>query len=230
MSFSRVRSSGLWIPNSTVEPHEFEKIDRNLSRAVDGHDGGAYAPSAPIEVGGAGIRVLAPSHADQVAPKGWVENLVSNAVSALAAQKVTARCSEYTWTNQTVDTDARIALTESFADPGFTLVGPGNTDVELPSNGRYLVSLYARGQSSSSNDPHFPVIQLYRGATQLWVAAGERFSDSTMISTVIQRTSQVAITDPASQRLSLNVLISGLGTSFDLHSGGTLSIVFLSSS
>lgn len=228
--FQRIREVGAWLFSSVIEPSELEQLDLNQSRAIDGHGGGAYAPASPIEMGGAGIRVLAPSHADQVTPKGWVENLVTNAVSALAAQKVTARCAEYTWASQTVDTDTRIKLTESFADSGFTLVSPENTDVELPSSGRYLVSLYARGQSSSSANPHLPLIQLYRGANELWVAAGERFSDSTEISTVIQRTSQVAITDPATQRLSLNVLISGLGTSFALYSGGTLSIVFLSSS
>lgn len=228
--FQRIREAGAWLFSSVIEPSELEQFDANQSRAVDGHGGGAYAPSSPIDIGGAGVHVLAPSHTNQVTPKGWVESLVTSAISALAAQKVTARCAEYTWESQTVDTDTRIVLTESYADPGFTLVSPGNTDVELPSSGRYLVSLYARGESSSSNDPHFPVIQLFRGATQLWTAAGERFSDSTAISTVIQRTSQVAITDPATQRLSLNVLISGLGTSFALHSGGTLSIVFLSPS
>jgi hypothetical protein len=55
MSFTRIRSSGLWLPRTAVTPEEFEQLDANLANAVDGLDGGAYAPTAPIQFGGSGI-------------------------------------------------------------------------------------------------------------------------------------------------------------------------------
>jgi hypothetical protein len=55
MTFSRIRESGQWLDESTVEDSEFEAIDENLSNAIDGAAGGAYAPSNAIEIGGAGL-------------------------------------------------------------------------------------------------------------------------------------------------------------------------------
>jgi len=55
MAFGRLRPSGLWVPRSAVTPAEFETFDENLSNAVDGADGGAYAPTNPIQFGGDGI-------------------------------------------------------------------------------------------------------------------------------------------------------------------------------
>ncbi len=55
--FSRIRAIGQWLFNSVVEAAEWEAFDENLSNAIDGKDGGAYAPTDPIEFGGAGISV-----------------------------------------------------------------------------------------------------------------------------------------------------------------------------
>jgi hypothetical protein len=55
MTFARLRPSGLWVPRTAITPEEWEQFDENLSSAIDGADGGAYAPSNPIEIGGDGV-------------------------------------------------------------------------------------------------------------------------------------------------------------------------------
>lgn len=55
--FVRNRASGLWVPDTVIDPAELELWDQQISDAVDGAAGGAYAPSSPIEIGGAGVRV-----------------------------------------------------------------------------------------------------------------------------------------------------------------------------
>lgn len=144
MSFSRVRAPGLWIPNSTVEPHEFEQIDRNLSRAVDGHGGGAIAPTNPIEVGGAGIRVLAPSHADQVTPKGWVENAIANEASArnAAISAQFSGCSARRTTNQTFlnQVQSPVLFDATDWDTGGYFNSVNQERLVAPSTGRYLLT------------------------------------------------------------------------------------------
>lgn len=57
MSFARVRTIGTWLTASVVLPAEWEAFDTNISRAIDGHAGGTYSPSAPIVIGGDGLRV-----------------------------------------------------------------------------------------------------------------------------------------------------------------------------
>jgi hypothetical protein len=52
MSFSRLRSTGLWTFDSVVEDFEFEAFDENLSHALDGKDGGAYVLDADMSIGG----------------------------------------------------------------------------------------------------------------------------------------------------------------------------------
>jgi hypothetical protein len=67
MTFARIRAPGAWVDNSTVEDAEFEQFDDNVSNAVDGDGGGAYAPTARLEFGGAGVYVetlIAPGLSD----------------------------------------------------------------------------------------------------------------------------------------------------------------------
>jgi hypothetical protein len=56
MSFSRARLPGFWTFGSAVSPGEFEHID-DYAYAIDGQNGGAYAPSAVITIGGDGLTV-----------------------------------------------------------------------------------------------------------------------------------------------------------------------------
>lgn len=52
MSFSRVRTAGLWVDGSTVAGSEFETLDANLANALDMLGGGAYSLAANVNVGG----------------------------------------------------------------------------------------------------------------------------------------------------------------------------------
>lgn len=48
MSFARLRAT--WILEDVPTDVEFEQLDLNQSRALDGHSGGSYAPSSEIEL------------------------------------------------------------------------------------------------------------------------------------------------------------------------------------
>lgn len=65
MSFTRTRAPGFWTFNSVVAPSEFEHID-DYYKAIDGAAGGAYAPSALLTIGGAGLSVTGPLTASDV--------------------------------------------------------------------------------------------------------------------------------------------------------------------
>jgi len=54
--FTRNRPIGGWNVGA-VSPDEFEKFDDQISKAIDGDGGGAYAPTTPIAIGGAGLQV-----------------------------------------------------------------------------------------------------------------------------------------------------------------------------
>jgi hypothetical protein len=50
MSFTRTRAPVLWIFNSTIWPGELEQLD-DYCFAIDGKDGGTYAPTMIVDVG-----------------------------------------------------------------------------------------------------------------------------------------------------------------------------------
>lgn len=54
MTFPRVRPPNGWSFASVINPSECEQIDTNLANAIDGRDGGAYAPTAAIVIGASG--------------------------------------------------------------------------------------------------------------------------------------------------------------------------------
>lgn len=57
MSFARVNPSG-WALNDPFTPAQMNQLDINVSRAIDGYAGGAYSPSAVIDIQGAnGLQV-----------------------------------------------------------------------------------------------------------------------------------------------------------------------------
>lgn len=59
--FVRIRPSGFWTIASTVDPAEWEALDENQFKSINGDDGGSWAPSSPIVVGGSGINVTGPA-------------------------------------------------------------------------------------------------------------------------------------------------------------------------
>lgn len=52
--FTRVRGSGFWTVGSTFLSTEAEAFDSRLVKAVNGDDGGTWAPPSPITIGGLG--------------------------------------------------------------------------------------------------------------------------------------------------------------------------------
>lgn len=62
--FVRLRPSGFWTISTTVSPAEFEAFDERQFKSINGDDGGTWAPSSQIVLGGAGLRVTGPSRLD----------------------------------------------------------------------------------------------------------------------------------------------------------------------
>src|SRR5687768_5132043 len=57
---SRTRISLVAWSGGAVAPSEFENLDQNGFTAINGDDGGVWAPADPIEVGGAGFIASGP--------------------------------------------------------------------------------------------------------------------------------------------------------------------------
>lgn len=66
MTFPRIRAPGTWILGSVLQPGEEELFDDHQANAIDGRDGGAYAPSAVLTIGGSGMHVTATLTADDL--------------------------------------------------------------------------------------------------------------------------------------------------------------------
>jgi hypothetical protein len=54
MAFTRAKMAG-WSLGEKLTSAQQNQIDTNQSRAIDGHAGGTYTPSAPIVIGGSGL-------------------------------------------------------------------------------------------------------------------------------------------------------------------------------
>ena len=55
--FVRIRSTGMWTLASAITPAELEAFDANLFKAINGDDGGTWAPAARIFIGGMGVEI-----------------------------------------------------------------------------------------------------------------------------------------------------------------------------
>lgn len=62
--FVRTQPDGTWVSGYVVQPDDFKDATRGLDvktfKAINGDDGGTWTPSAPIIIGGFGLRVTGP--------------------------------------------------------------------------------------------------------------------------------------------------------------------------
>jgi hypothetical protein len=58
MTFSRIRTPGSWTDGSTVAGAEWEDFDENLSRAIDGENGGTYSLQSSLVIGSSGAAFI----------------------------------------------------------------------------------------------------------------------------------------------------------------------------
>lgn len=63
---TRVRAPGLWTDFSVLLAAEMEEFDEDQYNSVNGDDGGTWAPSAAIIIGGSGMHVTGPLTADDL--------------------------------------------------------------------------------------------------------------------------------------------------------------------
>lgn len=206
--FQRIREAGAWLFSSVIEPSELEQFDANQSRAVDGHGGGAYAPSSPIDIGGAGLRVLAPSAADQATPKGWVESLVS----AAAAQKVTARSAWFQFTGTVADQDKFTVTKIGEIGGSFSVT---SNEIVFAAAGTYAVLVKGEFTSSDSNEGVLYGFSCTpEGGATIWGgrAYGRRRSAQTGDSIALPTVAVVSIGNTSTDRLSVRATTFGTGT------------------
>lgn len=58
--FPRIRAFGFWTDGGALLASEMELFDAHQSKAINGDEGGAYAPSSVIEIGGSGEKITGP--------------------------------------------------------------------------------------------------------------------------------------------------------------------------
>lgn len=85
---SRIRAGGLWVSGGSVDPAEFEAFDQAQFEAINGDDGGTWAPAAVITIGGSGLTVTGSFDASDlgtlVMPTGGSLALTGNSFITLA--------------------------------------------------------------------------------------------------------------------------------------------------
>ena len=57
MHNNRIRPMGLWLTGGALYGTELETIDATLAKCLNGDDGGVWAPTTVIEIGGMGIKI-----------------------------------------------------------------------------------------------------------------------------------------------------------------------------
>lgn len=68
---TRIRSGGLWITGSTITQDELEQLDQAQYEAINGDDGGTWAPAAVITIGGSGVTITGPAQLSDVIAATW---------------------------------------------------------------------------------------------------------------------------------------------------------------
>lgn len=63
---ARIRPSGFWTLGSVISPAEMEALDEAQFEALNADDGGVWAPTDEIIIGGAGLHVTGPANLDDV--------------------------------------------------------------------------------------------------------------------------------------------------------------------
>lgn len=194
MTFNRVRGAGLWLSDTVILQAELEQLDENLSLAIDSR-GGAYAPSSPLDIGGAGLHVLTPTDATQVTPKGYVDGLVNPVAAALP------RCAKYFFGASALANGAGLELNSfQFADTGYQIVGDS---AEVPTPGKYQVNVFGEVTcTSTASRPRLGVVVGYGGGNE-FIAAEYRDTSSADAPVRIHGGDVILITDPAAQRITV---------------------------
>lgn len=64
---ARIRTPGGWTLSSTVDPAEFEAFDAAQAAAINGDDGGVWAPASILQIGGAGVKFTTDVRLDSTA-------------------------------------------------------------------------------------------------------------------------------------------------------------------
>lgn len=207
MSFARLRSPGLWAPNSVVEPEEFEQLDENLSHALDGQNGGVYTPNLPLEIGGQGICVLNPLTDDHVTPKAWVEEQIADAVSAESSIRAaadtflgTARIANFHFTSTASPPSATmpIALLNQYPAAGWALA---SNEITVPVAGVYRVTFECLGAVDTGAAAVQGIIYARSGSANFARGYGVRFNSTNATTFGIVGFGVINITDPGTQKI-----------------------------
>lgn len=168
-AFDRIREPGEWAEGTPVHPNEMEVIDANLVKAPNFADGGAYAPTTPIEVGAGGLRTpVLPTTADGVANREYVDLGEESTIAHLTLQDLTI----------TPGNKFTLELVASYSKDGsggWTLVS--GTDLQVPTPGLYRVTV-VRLVADGSPDGNDLKQEILCGAAQVGFSGGSRYGNT----------------------------------------------------
>lgn len=77
--FPYVRAPGTWLTGTAIDPAELEAINLYIFKAANFDDGGTWAPSTVVTIGGSGLTVTGQSRLDDV------RNILVNAAGSFAS-------------------------------------------------------------------------------------------------------------------------------------------------
>jgi hypothetical protein len=186
---------------------------------LNGDEGGTYAPSSPIEVGGAGFDVTGPfprlesaeatvaDHSPRIVTLETASTSHDSRITSLEDGRLAAA---YTITS--VATAVGTNLPMALNDPALgAFTSPSGGEITLPSAGLYMMRLEALAASSSAAANTLITIDIQRAAVNTGAtAAGERVSTNTSDRFMIAGGGMVNITSPATQKIRLRHSLSTL--------------------
>jgi hypothetical protein len=217
MTFTRAKP-GNWATGERLTSAQANHGDAQWPHAIDGNEGGSYAPSAAITIGGEGLRV------DEATVDGMPVRKQEH--DAGLASKVTAGSARY---SIGTGAGATVTLTEVFADAGYAL--HDGTHVQVPAPGRYYCSAQMSIVSSSTSGSGAVRLDgtIKLDSTIHGYDHHRRYSSDADHSGHVCPTALVDITDPETQRINCGIGTNSGTASVSSSSAMQLSIVRVSS-
>src|SRR5690348_4618315 len=74
--FDFTRPGGVWSGSAIVATSDMEDLDSKTERAINGDEGGTWAPTSPIVIGGSGAELTGPTTISGEATISDVEQIV----------------------------------------------------------------------------------------------------------------------------------------------------------
>jgi hypothetical protein len=207
--FSSVKPGGTWASLDVPGAAAFTTFDTNLAKAINGDDGGVWAPSAAIEIGGESIEFSAePKLANDVA----IQGLDSGGTAVNLAK---------------VDSSDVVTIGDATSDDLGVLAG--EDILFYPGASAAPALTLTSGGTVIEGGAHVDNVSVYSVATGDTLALD--FSDNVVLVRVTTGSGDATITPPAAptngHRITVKVYsveVSGAGVEFPIYPSGNATI------